>query len=173
MAQKIRNTFIIFAVSGLWHGANWTFLAWGIINAIYFLPLLIAHKNRENLIVAASGRVIPSIREASQIVITFCLTTFAWIFFRAKSISIATLYIKNIFLRPFVIESKILDSAGPLLILIMLFTLLEWLGREQEYAIKRLGFAWPKPLRLALYYSIIFCIFYYAGPEQQFIYFQF
>ncbi|MBF1097142.1 MAG: MBOAT family protein, partial [Riemerella sp.] len=55
-AMKVRNTFVIFVVSGFWHGANWTFIAWGLLNAIYFLPLLLTSKNRVNLGVVADGR---------------------------------------------------------------------------------------------------------------------
>ncbi|MCK5760566.1 MAG: MBOAT family protein, partial [Candidatus Delongbacteria bacterium] len=77
---KVRNIFIIFLVSGFWHGANWTFLAWGFLNALYFIPLMLLNKNRINTDNAAQGKIFPSIKETFQILVTFLLTSFAWIF---------------------------------------------------------------------------------------------
>jgi len=64
--MKIRNTFIIFIVSGFWHGANWTFIVWGALNALYFLPLLLANKNRSNLGVVAEGKLLPTLKELTS-----------------------------------------------------------------------------------------------------------
>lgn len=95
--MKVRNTFIIFIVSGFWHGANWTFIVWGALNAIYFLPLLLTNNNRNNLETVAQGKLLPSIKELSFIFLTFGLTVFAWIFFRAENIGHAISYISEIF----------------------------------------------------------------------------
>ena len=95
--MKVRNTFAIFLVSGFWHGANWTFIIWGALNAIYFLPLLLTNNNRKNLGVVAEGKLLPSIRELFAMLTTFTLTVFAWIFFRAENIGHAFSYIKEIF----------------------------------------------------------------------------
>jgi len=97
LKMKIRNTFVIFLVSGFWHGANWTFVVWGALNALYFLPLLIAGKNRQNLGLVAEGRLLPNIKEFIQICTTFLLTMLAWIFFRASSVGHALSYLKGIF----------------------------------------------------------------------------
>ena len=94
--NKIKNTFIIFIVSGFWHGANWTFIVWGALNAIYFLPLLLLNKNRQNIDIVAYGKFIPSINDFFKIIITFSLTVFAWIFFRAENLSHALNYISGI-----------------------------------------------------------------------------
>jgi len=94
--NKIKNTFIIFIVSGFWHGANWTFIVWGALNAIYFLPLLLLNKNRQNIDIVAYGKFIPSINDFFKIIITFSLTIFAWIFFRAENLSHALNYISGI-----------------------------------------------------------------------------
>lgn len=79
--MRVRNTFIIFLVSGFWHGANWTFIVWGALNAIYFLPLLLLNRNRNNMEIVAQNSVLPSIRELFQMLFTFGLTVIAWIFF--------------------------------------------------------------------------------------------
>ena len=94
--MKVRNTFAIFIVSGFWHGANWTFIVWGALNAIYFLPLLLTNNNRNNLETVAQGKFFPSIKELSFMMLTFGLTVFAWIFFRANNIGHAISYISEI-----------------------------------------------------------------------------
>ena len=86
-SSAVRNTFIIFIVSGFWHGANWTFIAWGALNAIYFLPLLLSNRNRRNLDNVANGSLWPSFGEVRQIIVTFLLTLLAWVFFRSPDIS--------------------------------------------------------------------------------------
>ena len=96
MWMKVRNTFIIFLVSGFWHGANWTFIAWGAINALYFLPLLLLNKNRTHTDMPAQQKIIPGFTEFCQIAFTFFLTSLAWVFFRAKNLNHAFLYFKNI-----------------------------------------------------------------------------
>jgi len=94
--MKVRNTFMIFIVSGFWHGANWTFIVWGALNAIYFLPLLLTNNNRNNLETVAQGKLLPSIKEVYFMLLTFGLTVFAWIFFRAENIGHAISYISEI-----------------------------------------------------------------------------
>jgi D-alanyl-lipoteichoic acid acyltransferase DltB (MBOAT superfamily) len=169
--MKVRNTFIIFIVSGFWHGANWTFIAWGALNAIYFLPLLLTNKNRNNLGIVAEGRLLPNLKELFLMVITFSLTVFAWIFFRANSIGHAISYISEIFSNSLFTIPTI--RPRNLILLIMIFIIIEWLGREGQFAIQNLGLKWKRPIRYAIYYAIIIAIFWFGGKEQQFIYFQF
>jgi len=88
--KQIRNVFIIFLLSGFWHGANWTFLAWGLIHAILFLPLLLTNQNRSSL-----SESTYTIKAYLKIVTTFLMVSFAWIFFRANSISDAFIFIVN------------------------------------------------------------------------------
>jgi D-alanyl-lipoteichoic acid acyltransferase DltB (MBOAT superfamily) len=172
--MKVRNTFIIFIVSGFWHGANWTFIVWGALNAVYFLPLLLLNKNRANTDPVAQGKYLPTIKEFFNMGITFGLTILAWVFFRAENIGHAVQYISDIFSHP---GSFLLFSVywkyKTLFMLILVFVIIEWLGRENEYAIEKLGFKWSGRLRLAFYYSIVFAILFFGGKEQQFIYFQF
>ena len=125
-------------------------------------------KNRTNIEIAAKGRILPSIKEFTGIVFTFCLTTFAWIFFRSESISSALDLISHLFS----ISIFSVPALWPIK-LILAFIVIEWLGREQPYAIAKFGLKWPKTLRWAFYYLLIGAILYNTGSEQQFIYFQF
>jgi D-alanyl-lipoteichoic acid acyltransferase DltB (MBOAT superfamily) len=173
--HKVRNTFVIFVVSGFWHGANWTFIAWGALNAIYFLPLLLTKSNRNYLEIVAKGKYFPTIRELSLMFITFVLTVFAWIFFRAENMGHAFEFISQI------VSSSIMEiprfSGMPkailTLALVLLFLIIEWLGREHQYAIANLDAKLKRPIRYAVYYSLIIAIFLLGGNEQEFIYFQF
>ncbi len=173
--MKVRNTFIIFVVSGFWHGANWTFIIWGALNAIYFLPLLLTKNNRNHLEIVAKGKLLPTIREFLQISVTFILTVFAWIFFRAESLGHALSYISGIFSKSLFTLPSFYGAtrSAMVLVLVLVFLLVEWLGRENQYAIEHLGTKWKRPARYAMYYAIIIAIFWFGGKEQQFIYFQF
>lgn len=170
---KIRNTFIIFIVSGFWHGANWTFILWGLLNALFIMPSIIMNSNRMNLEIVAKGKKYPTVKELFAIVLTFTLTVFAWIFFRANNLAHAFSYISGIF-------SKSLLSVPSyrhpyLLILLTIFILIEWSGREQQYALQKIELKWEKLTRWLLYYSLIIVIFYFSvsTPNEAFIYFQF
>ncbi len=173
--MKVRNTFFIFIISGFWHGANWTFIIWGALNAIYFLPLLLTKNNRNNLDIAAQGRYLPNIKEIFSIFLTFGLTVFSWIFFRANNIGHALSYISEILSPSLIIKPKFEDMAGAriTIFLVLIFVLIEWFGREQKYAIANLGLRWNRFLRYAMYYTIVIAILWYSGKDQQFIYFQF
>ena len=169
--MKVRNTFAIFLVSGFWHGSNWTFIIWGFLNALYFMPLLLLKVNRNNIGIVAEGKTFPTFREVFSMLLTFMLTVFAWIFFRANSVSHAFSYIKGI-LQPSLFSKPTLLPIS-LFILIIFFIIIEWFGREQQYALARFGFKWPNYVRLSFYYLLILLIFVFMGKEQEFIYFQF
>lgn len=95
--QTLCNVAVIFLVSGLWHGANWTFVAWGALHAVLFLPLILLNRNRNHTTdVVAQGKLLPSIKELLQVLSTFTLATLAWVFFRAESITEAAIYLKSI-----------------------------------------------------------------------------
>tara|TARA_R110002020_G_scaffold150825_2_gene327677 strand:- start:585 stop:2033 length:1449 start_codon:yes stop_codon:yes gene_type:complete len=173
--MKVRNTFAIFIISGFWHGANWTFIAWGALNAIYFLPLLLTKNNRNNLSIVAEGRYFPSLKELSKMVLTFGLTVFAWIFFRAENLNHSFSYISEIF-SPTLFTVPKFPGIGPafrLFLLVLAFLSIEWLGRENQFAIEKLGLKWKRPTRRIMYFSIIILLFWLGQNKQQFIYFQF
>jgi D-alanyl-lipoteichoic acid acyltransferase DltB (MBOAT superfamily) len=170
-SKVVRNVFIIFIVSGFWHGANWTFIVWGTLNAIYFLPLLLTNKNRNHLEVVAYNKKIPSIKALLHILLTFGLTTLAWIFFRAESIAHAIHYIKGMVHTSLFSIPEIRPTN--LLVLITLFIVIEWAGRRNQYGIETFGLHWKRPMRLVFYYGLIVIIFWFSRNEQNFIYFQF
>jgi len=175
---KIRNTFIIFIASGFWHGANWTFIVWGFLNALYIMPLIIFKKNRHNLEIVAKGRILPTIKEFLSICVTYGLTVFAWIFFRSDNLGNAFSFISVIFSRSLFSLPQgetFIGNVNPktMCIIIILFIIIEWKGREQDFAIANFGKKWYRPIRWTWYCVILFYVFYFTGKQQQFIYFQF
>jgi D-alanyl-lipoteichoic acid acyltransferase DltB (MBOAT superfamily) len=177
---KVRNTFIIFLVSGFWHGANWTFIVWGLLNALYIMPSIIFNTNRNNLEIVAKGKLLPTIKELLLMSTTFSLTTLAWIFFRATDLSHAFSYIQRLVTglvhRSYYIETMnflYYNTKPAIPFLIIIFFLIEWLGRERQYAIEHLGLLKLKSIRWIFYYALIAAICYFSGKEQEFIYFQF
>lgn len=173
---KVRNTLIIFLVSGFWHGANWTFIIWGLLNALFILPSILLKTNRNHLEIVAKGKVMPTPLELTQMVLTFLQVVFAWIFFRADSVTQAFKYIGRIFSRSlFSIPQLDVNKAQLLevIILIICFIIVEWQGRENQYAIEKLTWLRKRGYRLTFYYMLVVVIFLFTGKEQQFIYFQF
>ena len=177
--MKVRNTFIIFIVSGFWHGANWTFIFWGFLNALFIMPSIIFNKNRKNLEIVAKGKIIPSFNEAISILFTFLLTLIAWVFFRSGNIKIAFNFIHEMFsglfynwtYKQFVYLLNYINIS--LQILILFFIAIEWLGRENQFAIANLKIYKYKFLKYMFYYIVVVLIILYGGKDQQFIYFQF
>jgi alginate O-acetyltransferase complex protein AlgI len=177
--MKIRNTFIIFLISGFWHGANWTFIMWGFLNALYIMPSIIFKSNRINLDIVAKGRNLPTLKEFFSMLITFSLTVFAWIFFRSdtinQSLSISYKIFSDFYQKSSYIETYnfLWEIGYTIPSLVLLFVIIEWFGREHQYAIANFIIGWFKPFRWIFYCVIIFFIFIFTGNEQQFIYFQF
>ena len=171
--MKVRNTFIIFLVSGFWHGANWTFIAWGGLNALYFLPMLLLKRNRTNLSVVAEGRILPSLRELFQMGVTFLLTVLAWVFFRAESITMAVCFLKGIVGQKLLQIPEFSGRYQAIITVLFIFGLLfvEWMNRAYIHSLFRL----PKYklLRFLFYYVILVSILFNLDKEQEFIYFQF
>lgn len=173
--MRIRNTFIIFLVSGFWHGANWTFIVWGFLNALFILPSIIFRTNRKNLDTVAQGQLIPSLRETVAMGITFSLTVFAWIFFRSENMEHAINYISKIFSSSLLTLPSVRPSN--MFLILTLFMIIEWLGREYNYAIEKIDVIKYKPLRWALYTLAVYFILFIQNTKldqsNNFIYFQF
>lgn len=172
MQITIRNIFIIFLISGFWHGANWTFLFWGLLNALYILPSILWKTNRNYIDIVAKERTVPNLKEALQIILTFSFISLSWIFFRSGTLGEAFVYIKNIFSDTLLTKPDLFS--GNIILIIFLFFIIEWIGRRDRYAIENIGIKWKIYYRWILYYVIIIFILYFSnGDQQQFIYFQF
>lgn len=172
--RVVLNTFIIFLVSGMWHGANWTFLAWGAFHALLFLPLILLGKNRKYTDTVASGRAFPSLVELVKMITTFLLAVLGWILFRADSIEDAWEYIKLMFTHFFEGTPWISSPMDGwiLTISITLLIVVEWLNRNEAHEFARQ----PRQrwLRWSGYIAILFMIgAYMTTNEMPFIYFQF
>lgn len=170
-AVVVRNTFIIFLLSGFWHGANWTFVLWGAFHALLFLPLILLEKNRKYTNVVAEGRLLPTFKDLLRMLTTFILATLGWIIFRADNIDIAINYFTRLF-------DYTLWGVPTLTNKVIIFTFLslmiiiEWFHRgcNHGFTLERVN---NKFLRYIIYFAISFLIVINMGPEQNFIYFQF
>ncbi len=174
-AKIVRNTFIIFLVSGLWHGANWTFLAWGAYHALLFLPLILSGKNRKNRDVVAENRLLPNLKECCQMLLTFLLVVIGWIFFRADSIGQAWEYVRGMWqlgtlkaCYRFFIQADVCKASW----LVVLMLIIEWFNRKQEHGLA-LKYIKNSFIRLGVYYALIVLGLFTFGGNQTFIYFQF
>lgn len=172
-AKALRNTFVIFLVSGFWHGASWNFIIWGFIHACFFLPLLLLRQNRKYTSeTIAENRNLPNLKELGQVLLTFSLVTLAWIFFRQTDSQLALDFIKRMvsnaieYPEQFKTWPKI--DAG--IFWIIPFVVYDWINRRNERSVR-----FPKfiVLRWTMYVIMIFCIFMFSNRDQAFIYFQF
>jgi len=168
-AKAIRNTFIIFLVSGFWHGASWNFIAWGFIHACGFLPLLLLKRNRRYTTnVVAEGKILPSISEVLQMIGTFAFVTVAWVFFRAETLGTALGFIGGVFN-----FGSLNIKIEPLILLaLVLMLFIDWVHRTDE---RNLLFIKNLPLRYLTYTVLIAVVIVKFGIQEKstFIYFQF
>ena len=170
--QSVRNTFIIFLVSGLWHGANWTFIFWGAFHAALFMPLLIFGRNRLYTNTVAEGKFLPSIKEFTQMLTTFSLVILGWIFFRSTSLKDAFGYIISLFSHSiFTMPTHKVSTLSVYIFSLMLF---EWIQRERKHGLSQIeSIIKLQPLRWGIYIFLILSIIQFGGKSETFIYFQF
>ncbi len=173
-SMAVRNIFIIFLVSGFWHGANWTFVVWGGLNALFFVPLFLRGRNRRYTEHIAEGRKWPTVREGFAMLSTFALTCVAWVFFRAKTVGEAWDYLVTLVVQmpqtPAAVAEKLLR---PISIFIVALLVLEWINRSRDHGLDVAR--WPVWARWATYYLLVFSIFFFGNYQDpiDFIYFQF
>lgn len=174
MKMQIRNTFIIFLVSGFWHGANWTFILWGLLNALFIIPSILMKTNRNNLGTVAEGKTFASFKDILNMGITFVLIIFTWIFFRAENVEHSFSYISGIFDISLFSFPHLKKAALATLLLILFFMVIEWLGRHNNYAIEKAFLSKNRLVRWTFYSFIIMLIgLFMQTNETPFIYFQF
>ncbi len=175
-AKIVRNTFIIFLVSGLWHGANWTFIAWGAYHAVLFLPLILLGKNRKYKEVVASDKLFPSVGEVFRILMTFLIVVIGWVIFRAESIGQAWEYLCGMWqwdtLRAgyqLFIQRNLISRTG----VVLMMVLFEWLNRKNEHGLDLQAVKSPL-VRYGIYIFVILALMISVeNSPSQFIYFQF
>jgi D-alanyl-lipoteichoic acid acyltransferase DltB (MBOAT superfamily) len=168
--KQVRNVFVIFLLSGFWHGANWTFIAWGFINALYFLPLLLRDKNRSHIEIVQLQWNFSSLKVVMSMLATFGLCCLAWVFFRAKSISTAFDYIARIFTDGN-FKAQYLENerySYEIILLILAFILVEWNARTKIEPISG-RYSW---LKIGMCIAAIIALGTYSDYKA-FIYFQF
>jgi D-alanyl-lipoteichoic acid acyltransferase DltB (MBOAT superfamily) len=171
--KVMRNTLIIFLVSGFWHGANWTFIVWGAYHAILFFPLMLFGLNRKYTGEVAAGRLLPSAKEFFQMLSTFVLVVIGWIIFRSETIGQALDYLGQLFSLSLLHIS--LPYGKKALFFVFVMMLLEWFSRETDFPMHDLSdkifkYRW---MRIMLYYILIMVTLIAAGSQETFIYFQF
>lgn len=174
--MRIRNTFIIFIVSGFWHGANWTFIMWGFLNALFIMPSIIRRTNRTNLDIVAKGKLIPNFKEFSQILITFLLACFCWIFFRANTVSDAFEYVGRIgttLTKGIGYPYKLLNGDLSVIIFVIILLAFEWPMRNHLHPLRFEFTKIGRPFRWSICIGLTLLILWFAGEQETFIYFQF
>ena len=167
----VRNTFVIFLLSGFWHGANWTFIAWGAYHAILFLPLILLGKNRKYTNQVAEDRWLPTGKEVMQILITFLLAVIGWIIFRAETIGQAWDIMRGIVDVSLFSMPMVISGLKRTLFFIAMLLLVEWIDRNEEHAFSLTRL--PQWARIIVMYVLILCMLEFMGHSQSFIYFQF
>jgi len=166
---KLRNTFAIFLLSGLWHGANWTFVLWGLYHSFLFVPLMVLGKAKGYSKQIAEGRLLPTLREAFSILVTFFLVVIGWIIFRADNISQFFDYMNCMTCHVMLDDSTGMPKYTLAYILVLL--MVEWLNRNKQYGLQfQLPSRW---MRWSLYVLLSIVILTQAGNQAEFIYFQF
>lgn len=176
----IVSIFITFLISGLWHGANWTFVIWGLFHALIYLITLLIRGNKPYKNVVANYKLIPSFKELILMISTFSLVSFSYIFFRSNTINHSLNYINRLIEGLFKYNSLLetfdfiyWNISISFVLVICFFVTIEWLGRRYEYAIEKTFLSSKRIVRILFYYSLILMIFQLSGEEKGFIYFQF
>jgi len=174
-AKIVRNIFVIFLVSGLWHGANWTFIVWGAFHAVLFLPLILTSNNRKYKEIIAPDKALPTIKEFGQMLLTFAIVTVGWVIFRADNLPQAWTYIQgmarwdSIKDLGFIFSPVFLTRAFWIAIML----LVEWIDRREEHGFTMKGVRF-RFVRYAFYFLILLIILmYFDDGSPKFIYFQF
>lgn len=173
LKKVIRNTFIVFLISGFWHGANWTFITWGLYHAILFIPLLVLKKNRINTNIIAENRVLPTFKELIKILFTFILILIGWIIFRSKSIHDCINYFSIIFTN---FSITMPNCRKGVIIFILFMLIIEWINRFKEHGLQynpSVYILHHKIMRNILYIIVLLICLSFSGSQSDFIYFQF
>ena len=172
--RMIGNVLIVWAISGLWHGANWTFICWGLYHAVLLVIYNLLGINTKRKPIVAKGRLLPTVGETCQMALTFVLAVIGWIIFRCEDMTQAVHFISRMFTALPDGLPVIYGKKGLLMGIIVL--LVEWLQRDKQHALHlepARGVLKYSAVRYVLYVAIVLAMFVLAGQVQTFIYFQF
>ncbi len=174
--RTLANTMIVFLLSGLWHGADWSFVLWGAYHGLLLLILIVLGKNTRFESVVANNSILPNVKETLQMLLVFVLATIGWIMFRADNISDFIGYIQHIysnsysfFSTPYIKNRFYFIST---LLFIVLMFIIEWKQRREDVVLKG-NLVNNKILRFGLYLLLVFLIIIYRTTNTTFVYFQF
>ncbi len=169
----IRNVFIVYLLSGLWHKPNWTYICWGAYFATLMVPGILwgTTKHRDTV---AHGRTLPSLKELAQMLVTFAFVVVGRLFSRAPSLGEAWHYFTNLFTRS-MFDFGSVEVGKKAIILCLVLLVVDWIGREKEHPLQfdGNGLMRHRACRWALYYGLIAAIIFLQGHQEAFIYFQF
>lgn len=170
--QSLRNTMFVFLISGFWHGANWTFIIWGALNAIFYVPLFLTGAHRRNIEIVAYSRALPSIKELLQMLLTFLLICITWVFFRSRNVDEAFSILGHFNPQKFA-TGQTVDLPGLSFVMVAILLLVEWIQRRNRHGLYFDDYRMKTALRWTIYIVIVLVIFLFRGDQQKFIYFDF
>ncbi len=175
-AKTIRNILIVFLLSGLWHGADWTFVAWGLYFALLFIPGVIRGRRRDDREIVARDRRFPSLKEVWQMFSTFFLATVGWIIFRAENITDAFRYLSGCFTRlgepgknVFYLFEKVPVYTAMMIVFMLA---VEWMARRKSFGLQIVE-GRSLVVRRFTYLLVLALILFFTGQQADFVYFQF
>lgn len=171
LRKKIANTFVVFFVSGFWHGANWTFIVWGAFHAACFMPLMLLNRNRKHVAdIVAEDRMIPNLHEVLSMVITFAIVVVGWAFFRAPDIGMAGDWVwKMVSFSDLAIKERNIGAVSHMIFPILFLVVIEWLSRRRPLPILPRS----RVCRWVCYVGAVVLMLAWRSTPQSFIYFQF
>lgn len=171
--KTVRNVFIVWMVSGLWHGANWTFVCWGLFHAALLSIYIAFGINTKYEHEVGHGRVLPSLKDLLRMCVSFILVAAGWVVFRCETIHQAVGFFRSMFTNSFIDAAPL--HGKKMLVVCLLLLVVEWLQRDKEHVLQ---FPDCKPFNIRLvrrtvYYLLIILIILFIGTGQKFVYFQF
>ena len=171
----LRNVFLVYLISGLWHGASWNFVFWGGLNGLISIATMLLTQRRRYTDIVAKSRRFPTPLELLQMVVTTGLFSLTMIFFRSPTLNAAHTYLARMFSPSLFSVPKFggIPDALQIFVLVGVFLLMEWAGREGKFTLEKMGLHWKRPVRLALYIALLGVLYWFGGEPQEFIYFQF
>jgi len=185
---RIRSDHFIYIVAGLvtwfltglWHGANYTFIVWGMINGLLLILYHLQRNTRRKLFKKFGIDNNHKAIALTEGILTIFMIIISWIFFRSKSLPDASIYIDRLFSKSlfsvpeiFIEGLQSVVSSSLLILMILGYFFLEWKGRDDENVISLPDPGFNRPLRWSVYFSLMLLILFLSGNNQQFIYFQF